>query len=321
VKATLIFNKDAGQDNALTAEELQEALRDAGYEPAYEETTCSDDLDAVLENVEGLVVSAGGDGTAKAVATRLINNEKAALAILPMGTANNLTKTLEIEGTPLEIIERLANPKKHRIDLGHITAPWGEDYFIEGAGFGFFAEVLATYEPEKGKSVIRSLESIAEVIREGYGQRTTIRLPEHEITAEFLLAEFLNARAVGPRLKLAPNADPTDGLLQVVYIDSEQEEGYFEYLRNFVDGEMNELADVEVYSVSELEVAWNGFPLHVDGYVRPGDFDFRQQENGMMLRPYPDVAEEAVIQIEVIPQALSIWLPQREDGRAYDHEN
>jgi hypothetical protein len=33
------------------------------------------------------------------------------------------------------------------------------------------------------------------------------------------------------------------------------------------------------------------------------------------------VAEEAVIQIEVIPQALSIWLPQREDGRAYDHEN
>lgn len=321
MKATLIYNKSAGQDNSLTPDELQDALRDAGFSPFYEPTEQVSDLDAILDGVEGLVVSAGGDGTAKAVATRLIGNEEAAMAILPMGTANNFTHTLGIEGTPLEIIARLQQPEKHRLDLGHVIAPWGEDYFIEGAGLGFFAQVLATYDPEKGKSVTRSVESLVEVLREGYGQRTTIRLPQEEITTEFLLVEILNARAVGPRLKFAPNADPTDGLLHVVCIDGEKREGYFRYLRTMLTEEMAELPSVRVCEVPELEIAWDGFPFHVDDYIRPYGFDFRQKEDDLSLRQYPDVPEEATIRIEVVPQALDLWLPQCEDGETYEHAN
>ena len=321
MKATLIYNESAGPLKSLSPEQLQDALKEAGYRPVYKATTCVEDLDAILEDATGLVVSAGGDGTAKAIATRLLGNQSAALTILPMGTANNLIRTLQVEGTPLEIIQRLRQPEKHQFDVGHVIAPWGEDYFIEGAGLGFFAEVLATYEPENGKSITRSVQALVEVLREGYGQSTTIRLAGEEVSTEFLLVEILNTHSVGPRLKFAPDADPTDGLLNVVCIDGNKREGYFRYLRGLLQEEMAELPSVAVYKVPELEIVWKGFPFHVDDYVRPSDFDFRPQDQSLPLRQYPHSAEENTIRIKVLPQALNLWLPHRQDGKGYDHEN
>ncbi len=322
MKATLIYNEQAGNTHSLSAEELQEGLKEAGYNPVYQATTCVDDLDAILDGVEGLVVSAGGDGTAKAVATRLIGNDAAALTILPMGTANNISRTLRVEGKPLDIVARLKRPQECKFDMGHITAPWGEDYFIEGAGFGFFAQVLATYDPEKGKSVTRSIKSIVEVFRDGYGQQTKIRLPDRELSTEFLLVEILNTTAVGPRLKFAPDADPADGLLHVVCIDGEQKESYFQYMRSLLTEEIAELPSVSTYAVPRLEIVWKGFPFHVDDYIRPFDFDFQTKEEEIFpLRRFPDVAEDATINIEVLPQALNIWLPEPEDGEQDNDEN
>lgn len=322
MRATLIYNNSAGQRNSLAPEALLEALDEAGYDAVYPFTKTPDDLDAVLEDVEGLVVSAGGDGTAKEVATRLIGKENAAMTILPMGTANNLARTLGISGKPLEIIERLRHPEEHHFDLGHVTAPWGEAYFMEGAGFGFFAEVLATYEPEKGKSVTRSVKSLVEVLGNGYGQRTTLRLPDREISSEFLLVEVLNTQAVGPRLKLAPDADPTDGLLHVVCIDAEKKDGYFKYLRSLVTEDIDSLPSVGTYAVPKVEISWDGFPFHIDDYVQPRDFDYRREDDGVSsLKRFPDVPEGATIQIEVLPQALNMLLPACEDGEAYAHKN
>lgn len=322
MKATLIYNQEAGNTRAVSPDELQAALEDAGYAPVYEATLCTDDLDAILEGVEGLVISAGGDGTAKAVATRLVGNDNAALSVLPMGTANNLANTLGLRGDPLDIIRRLTNPEKHKFDLGHIAAPWGEEYFIEGAGLGFFAQVLAAYQPENGKSLTRSIKSLVEVLRDGYGQKTTVRLPGEEVSTEFLLVEILNTHAVGPRLKFAPDADPTDGLLHVVCVDGQKQEGFFRYLRHLVTEEIAELPSVAVYTVPELEIVWDGFPFHVDDRIRPSNFDFQTEKEALFpLRRYPDVPEQAVIRAKVLPHALNVWLPQPENGEEYNHKN
>ena len=324
MKATLIYNTDAGQSNSLTPIDILEAVKNSGYNPVYLATKDEDDLDEILKGIDGLVIAAGGDGTAKAVATRLIGNPDAAMTILPMGTANNLITTLGVEGTPLEIIEGLRNPEKHRFDMGHVSAPWGEDYFMEGAGLGFFAEVLAQYEPDRGKSVTRSVTSLVEVLTQGYGQPTTVHLPQEDVTSEFLLVEILNAQAVGPRLKFAPDADPTDGLLHVVLIDGEKREGYFSYLRGLLTEELIELPSVSVYKVPELSIEWHGFPFHIDDYIQPKNFDFRrenQEEAERFIRMFPDVPEAATINIKVLPQALNMWLPGRLEGKKYPHAN
>lgn len=319
MKATLIYNPKAGNTHKLSPEELQIALHEAGYNPVYKATRYMSDLDAVLDGAEGLVVSAGGDGTAKAVATRLIGNDNAALAILPMGTANNLAHTLGMSGTPIEIIEGLQQPDKHKFDMGYISAPWGEDYFIEGAGFGFFAQVLATYDPRKGKSVTRSVKSLVEVFREGYGQHATLRFPDKEISTEFLLVEILNTCAVGPRLKFAPDADPTDGLLHVVSIDGEKKESYFNYLSSLLTEEIGELPSVDVQAVPCVEISWDGYPFHIDDQAHPDRFTKGDYETDLPLRSY--LEQSGTIRVEVVPQALNLWLPPPPDGDEYKHAN
>ncbi len=315
MQATLIYNSNAGNISAASVEDLQDGLRDAGYEPVYKATTAIDDLDPILANAKGVVVSAGGDGTVREVITRLIGRKDIAFTPLPLGTANNVCRTLGIEGDPLDIVRRLGSPRSRGFDVGHLQGPWGEDYFMEGAGLGFFAEALATYDPDKGKSVIRSLQSILDIWKHGFARETTLYLPDKEVKGEFLLVEALNTPAVGPRLKFAPDANPSDGLLDIVCIREEQRDGYLNYLRGMLTEELHELDSVEVYRVPELKISWNGFPVHVDARVHPPGFDFQlagEGEQPFKFVPYPNLGPSATIKVSILPHALDIWLPQGE---------
>lgn len=328
MQATLIYNPHAGGNGKNSEgyrnseiDNFKAVLREAGYEPNYVPTESEEDLDPILAEAEGLVVTAGGDGTARAVLTRLINRENVHFTPLPMGSANNVCRNLGIAGEPLDILRQLHSPRICKFDMGHLKAPWGEDYFVEGAGVGFFAEVLASYDPEKGKSVLRSLEAVAEILERGFCRQTIIELPDRTLEDGFLLVEVLNTDAVGPRLKFAPDADPTDGLLHVVCIKESQQEGLLHYLRGLLAGELHQLESVDVYKVPELKIHWGGFPVHADAKVHPPGFDFRQVDpvqgmNGLGagIRPFPDVPYSATIDFRVIPQALSVWLPAAEEA-------
>src|SRR5262245_53479823 len=167
MQATLIYNPNARATTTTPPEEVQEALMKAGYEPVCRITASEKELDEVLAGIEGLVIAAGGDGSLRAVVTRLIGKNNVYLSVLPLGTANNTARTLGITGPPLEIIAGLASPRRQLLDIGHMCGPWGEDYFLEGAGWGLFADALSDYNPEQGKSVTRGL-SIAIKTLTGY---------------------------------------------------------------------------------------------------------------------------------------------------------
>lgn len=312
MQATVIFNESAGQFEGVTLEELSDALRAAGYAPVCEATRSVDDIDGVLERAEGLVLSAGGDGTAREIVLRLHGRDHLIFTPLPMGTANNLCRTLGIEGDVLDIISRLAEPRESTLDLGLLRGPWGEGRFLEGAGLGFFAEALAAYDPEKGKSVLRSLESLLDIFNNGFARETVVELPNERLAGEFLVVEALNTTAVGPHLKFAPAADPGDGLLDVICIRNDQRAGYLDYLRGLLAEELHEIEGVEVYRVPRLRVGWGGFPVHLDAEVCPPGFDYRDEKlNGRYsLHRVPDLQEGAALEIEVLPQAVRLFLPQ-----------
>lgn len=311
MQATVIFNESAGQFEGVTLEELSDALGDAGYQPVCKATHSVDEIDAVLDGATGLVLSAGGDGTAREIALRLHGRSELQFCPLPMGTANNLCRTLGIEGEVLDLVARLRRPRESALDLGRLSAPWGEAIFMEGAGLGFFAEALAAYDPEQGKSMLRSLESLLEVFTNGFARETTVTLPDQTLRGEFLVVEALNTTAVGPHLKFAPGADPTDGLLDVVCIRADQRPGYLDYLQALIDEDLPQIEGVEVFRVPRLRVGWGGFPVHVDGEVHPPGFDYREEQiNGRYsLHPYPDLTADAALDIEVIPGAVRLLLP------------
>jgi diacylglycerol kinase (ATP) len=297
VRVNLIYNESAGQSRPSLAE-LQAALEAIGYYPVYRATASEADLDPILADVEGLVVSAGGDGTARAVITRLLGKE-APLLILPMGTANNIATTLGIDRPPLELIAGLANPQYRYLDVGEVHAPWGVDYFIEGAGFGFFADLLSTYDPEKGKSIIRSLQAMTETLQQGNSYANTLLLNGEALPGDYLLVEILNTTAVGPRLKFAPQADPTDGLLDLVSIQASDQAGFLAYLTSLLTEDLASLSTVTTRQVRELSFAWEGFALHVDGEVRPTP-EFAPLSG----------AASGLITVKIRPQAIRLCLPE-----------
>jgi diacylglycerol kinase (ATP) len=311
MQAHLIYNGQAGRPGSgPDADALQHALKEAGFEPIYTATSKEGDVDDVLADAEGVVVAAGGDGTVRATLTRLIGRDLP-LAIVPMGTANNIAKSLEAMAEPIESIAGLRDPREVPFDVGRVQAPWGTDYFVEGAGFGFFADVLATYQPEKGKSIWRGMEATSDILLEGRAYSNCLRFNGTEFEGKFLLVELLNTAAVGPRLQFAPEASSADGLLELVCIEEDDREGFLQYAANMVRDKLDELQSVTKRQIRELHFSWDGYPLHVDGFIRPDDWHERAETEETEWGPHaflPDV-EPAPITVEVLPGAVTLWLP------------
>ncbi|HEX2863253.1 MAG TPA: diacylglycerol kinase family protein, partial [Deinococcales bacterium] len=268
MRATLIYNASAGSAATHTPEDLQAALLDAGWTPSYRPTTSEEDLDRVLEDPGDLVVVAGGDGSFRAVATRLIGTD-VPIAILPMGTANNTALTLGLPSDPLEIIAGLRQPLARRFDVGTIEAPWGQDFFVEAAGFGIFATLLKAYDPDAGKSVLRAATSILGTLPSFAAIPTRLELDGEVIESPLLLLEVMNTRLLGPKVTLTPDADPSDGLLDVIFAREDARVGFTRYLTSLAANRLEDLPNVEVRRVSSFRCSWDGSPFHVDGELRP----------------------------------------------------
>lgn len=310
MKATLIVNPNSGGGEKVPPEEMMQGLLEAGYEPVLLSTSSEEELDISLKGISGLVVTAGGDGTFRAVATRLLGKE-VSLTHLPLGTANNIGASLGLEGSALEIIAGLKDPLKRRFDVGTVTAPWGKDFFIEACGFGLYADALARYDPNEGRSLLRSISSMIETINEFESHFARITLDGEDISGTYRMFEVMNTNRFGPWIKLAPDADPGDGLLDVVRIHPDNDESLFRYVASLLSEDLDELPNVEISRGRCLELRWQGnFSFHVDAEIRPPASE-RPKE-------YPPAVgaidtetqtEENRIRIELMSQALEIWQP------------
>lgn len=307
MQATLIYNQSAGSTGQTTAADLLAALQTAGYDPVCPDTSSEAELDDVLRQVRGLVVAAGGDGTIRAVAQRLLG-KPAALAILPLGTMNNIALTLGLTGAPLDLIAGLRNPTKGPLDVGRAQGAWGTEYFLEGAGFGFFADLLANAQPDE-KSILGGAASLVKTLVNFPHYACRLRLDDQANTQElvdnFVMVEVLNTSSIGPRLRFAPNADPGDGWLDLVRIHAGEEVSFLQYITNLLSGGLQELPNVEVARVRKVEMQMLAHPFHTDDRVYPDPRMLAQTKEGTVAEP----PEAATVLVEVLPQALELWLP------------
>jgi diacylglycerol kinase family enzyme len=273
VKATLIVNDGAGSGDA-DLDALAGGLLEAGYTVASEATESEAELDDLLDRLETdgdgedqLVVAVGGDGSVAALARRLRGRDLA-LAIAPLGTANNIAAGLGIPNDPREALRRLDEPRETTFDLGHIQAPWGERLFLEAVGLGFFADVLADYQPEHGKSVARAASTLSDVVPDYEPTRWSVTIDGEDASGVLIGLEILNTHATGPRLRLAPDADPCDGRLDVVRIVAPEDVSVVDYLTKLLQNDFDELPNVEVRRAERISVEWGGKPIHADDEVR-----------------------------------------------------
>ena len=130
-RALTLFNRSA-RTVAKNIDEVLAALDRLGVEricpPVSSREAAARIIREHADNVD-LVIAAGGDGTLNAVLQGLVGSGLP-LGVVPLGTANDLCKTLGIPIDPIAACDVIANGEPRRIDVGRVN---GIYYFNEAS--------------------------------------------------------------------------------------------------------------------------------------------------------------------------------------------
>ena len=275
VKITLIHNPGAGGMGKPDGEQLRELVRNAGHEVAYQSVK-ADQWQKVLDQPADFVAVAGGDGAVGKVARKLVGRG-IPIAILPIGTANNVATTLSLTDTPLEqLIAGWPTGRRKKFDAGTASSPWGQRTFIEALGVGLFGRVLAELDAndtagriDNSKQRLTRAQSAMRdwLLRHSAGD-VNAELDGQDISGAYLLLEAMNINHVGPNLQLAPQADPTDGLLDVVLVRNSDRDKLDQYLLDCLEDKPM-TAGFAVRKGKHLRIEGQELPMHVDDDLWP----------------------------------------------------
>lgn len=116
MKVVLIHNPGDGVEDQPSAEDAAKLIRAAGHSVLFESSSHADCKKLLQENAD-LIAVAGGDGIVGKVA-KLSLGKNIPIAVLPMGTANNIAGALDLTERPLpELIEAWERARAARFDV------------------------------------------------------------------------------------------------------------------------------------------------------------------------------------------------------------
>lgn len=309
MQTTLIYNPQAGIASNPGPNAILQGLRQAGYQPEYIVTSSVVELEKVLAKAEDLVVVAGGDGTLRAVATRLLDRD-VRIAPVPIGTANNVARMLALTGRPLDIIAGLADPVERALDIGRMTTPNGAGYFLEAMGIGIYADILEKYDPKVGKSIPRGIQSMLETLTEYLPKFFHVDLDGEDLSGSYFLFEVMNTPTLGFRFMLAPDAQADDGLFDLVLIHANERDSYLKFMTAILTGSLDRFPSVSVIRGRKLKIAWRGFPLHLDEEVVDGSKWPREETPSQSEEPDSLDVSGPFLRVEIVHQAVRFLVPR-----------
>jgi diacylglycerol kinase (ATP) len=221
-RARVICNPASGGGCELGA--VREALGDLDIE--WIDTEGSGDArEAAQEWSEGLLIVVGGDGTVNEVVNGLGKAgfpEDVTLAVLPMGTGNDLAATLAIPDRLEEAEEVIRDNRVRTLDVARVRSEGvGERFFINVATGGFGAETSSLADEElKGQwGKLAYFRASLEKARDFDVRDVRVILDDVERTMRAVNVAVGNCRYAGGGWLAAPRANPEDGLLDLVIIE------------------------------------------------------------------------------------------------------
>jgi YegS/Rv2252/BmrU family lipid kinase len=228
-----------------------------------------------------LVVAVGGDGTVREVVCGLMSatgpldhlTTRPLLAVIPVGSCNDLPKNV---GIPSDVLQacRVAKAGMARpIDV--IRVEMSDDgnsqqtYFVNAVGFGFDAAV--TTEAQKSKH-LRGLPlylvAVVRALRNLECPLVRIHAGNFETEQRVLMIAAANGQYYGGGMKVAPEAQPDDGLIEVCIGSSMGRFSALRKLPRFVAGTHVTLKEVRMLRSPELELEFlEPVKIELDGDV------------------------------------------------------
>jgi diacylglycerol kinase (ATP) len=243
------------------------------------------------------VLVAGGDGTLHH-AVQALAERPTALAIVPVGSGNDFAATVGMPKDVPAAFEAARTGPVRELDLGRVGEGAAARWFAGVAGVGFDSEVARTILEGGRRGVGRLFRGSALYV---YGVLRTLgsfRPPhltlEHEGGAwdgRIMLVACGNTHRFGGGMRIAPNAVPDDGLLDVVIVKAIHKLTLLRVFPKVYQGTHLSHPAVETFRARRLT-------LHLDREMTVfGDGE-----------PMVSVGE-AGVRVEVVPRALRVVSP------------
>jgi diacylglycerol kinase (ATP) len=209
-----------------------------------------------------VVVAVGGDGTVARVAVALskLGRKAPPLGVIPAGRANNIARALGAWPSPSRLAAALENAAHARLTIGLVRSPWGKARFVESAGIGPLAALLRTDVP----TLQGAVRFMRDEFRHGRALEVGIRVGKRRLDGRYIMVHVMNIDAVGPRLALAPGADPGDARLDLVLLGEAQRAAFNDYLAKVAAGKP---ARCPLVSVRAREIEITPWPAGDGGHV------------------------------------------------------
>ncbi len=288
--------------------ELRESVTrrciEAGWdEPLWFETTVEDPgagmtRDA-LRSGATLVLACGGDGTVAACAGALADESVAdpsvtasvTLALVPAGTGNLLARNLDL---PLQQEAALDLALGRHGVLGLDVLTEGEHRFVVMAGIGFDAALIRD-TPDELKAKVGWAAYLVGLVRALRGTPTasfTVTVDGGPAVTESCIGVLVgNVGKVQGGIAVLPDADPSDGLLDVIMLTPHSPGGYVGLLRRLLRRGSGSDRHATLLRGRTVEIsAEQELPIEFDG-----DFDNHARR----------------LSVGVLPQAVSIAVSEQ----------
>lgn len=212
-----------------------------------------------------VVAVMGGDGMAH-LGLNACAETDATLAVIPAGTGNDLARGAGIPGSINEAVEALVRGTTRRLDLSRLTNSSGSRYVGAVVSSGYDARVNRATNDIRlrfgalsyGYIALRELAAFSPL-----HYRLTVDGAQREVSA--MMVAIANTGVFGGGMQIAPDADPTDGLLDVTIIHEASRSKLLRLLPSVYSGKFVTNPVVERFRAKVVEFEGDGLFVMGDG--------------------------------------------------------
>ena len=232
------------------------------------------------------IIICGGDGSVNQIGSHLIG-VNVNIGIIPLGSGNGLAFTAGISPKPASAMDTIINGKSNYIDAFKIN----NDFSCHLIGVGFDAEVAHQFavHPSRGGSTYVKL--VLKNFLKAKAFPFQIKLDDKIINTEAFFVCVANSNQFGNKIKIAPKASLSDGLLDVVFINKTNKlnvliKGTKQLMMgkvHLVDDKKRIVQYYQTKKISFTNIA--NAPLHIDGepFETSKNFDIEIIEKALQL--------------------------------------
>ncbi|HVT40135.1 MAG TPA: diacylglycerol kinase family protein [Gemmatimonadaceae bacterium] len=178
-------------------------------------------VDAALSDGAETIAVLGGDGTwSKCAAALASSRAHATMAFLQAGTGNDFARNFPAPSHDVHAMARLVahGGVEQRVDMGRVESAGRTDWFLNVVGFGFDVAVLQ--QLAQGCALRGRATYLAAALGQLLSYQGVDLTPDAHESARrrVMMLVISNGRTFGGAFRIAPAANVTDGLLDLIEI-------------------------------------------------------------------------------------------------------